>query len=831
VLTGVGFDGNTQVEFIGSNGIPRAPTRVEQVSSTALNLFLPTMSWPPDVYSVRVTKGITSRTQANAFTLGGVGEAKLEVRIIGTALRPEGGQTLYLEYANVGTRSMPTPLLKVTAFNSGVVVVDKLNRRPQDRFTAVTGGGGYGARSVRLGYRFRVSMPLHTTQVMAIAPGPTPGILNPGERGVVPVYFDGLSEERGQNKVQFSVGSLTANDTSIIDLGPPAPGLFNEVYFPRHGRRLPGPVPEPVHHGFDAPFAPDWNALETSSLPETADSAGWHAVWQNVVSASGPLWADYVMMLGDNMNHLAKIDQISNDPAKLFNFEVLQSTGSLHPVRTLAGAVDASAPSSGFPLVFRRVFGQPILSRYKLGPLGRGWTHNWDISVQGLEQFQGAVVHGPNGADRFFGRYNDGTYTATDGDTGKLTFAGNVFRLTEADGTVWQFGSHGLKNALDYVEDPNGNRITCGYSGALLTSLTHTSGRQLILAYNGAGRLVSLTDPLAAGAGDDRITTYEYDGSGEHLVRVTAPGNRVTDYAYHTTGALARLHALTSVIHPDLTDDAFAYDDRGRLIQSSSSCCGGAQTVSYAYDSAGTITVTDATDRTTQLLYGLRGQLAQVRDGEGRVVNFGYDEISRLTQLRGPGGERYSYGYDDLGNLTRLEDPLRQPSDFTYEPTFNGSRKCGTRAATPFNTATTRAATSPASPIPATPPNASPTTPAATSPPPPIAAAMSSPTATTPPASSPPRITAPRPASPTLPTPTTPPATSPTRPPGIRSSPLTKPSTFPTSLSPTASPASTIRVGSSSPSTTTPPVAAPGAPIRTETSPTTSTTRSAGSTA
>ena len=144
-------------------------------------------------------------------------------------------------------------------------------------------------------------------------------------------------------------------------------------------------------------------------------------------------------------------------------------------------------------------------------------------------------------------------YTAAAGDTGKLTVTGGLFRLAEADGTVWQFRS---QNLLDYVQDPNGNRITCGYSGTLLTSLTHSSGKQILLAYDGAGRIVSLTDPVGAGSADDRVTSYEYDATGEHLARVTAPGNRVTTYAYQTTGTAYRLHALLGVTYPDLTQDA-----------------------------------------------------------------------------------------------------------------------------------------------------------------------------------------------------------------------------------------------------------------------------------
>ncbi len=259
-------------------------------------------------------------------------------------------------------------------------------------------------------------------------------------------------------------------------------------------------------------------------------------------------------------------------------------------------------------------------------------------------------------------------YVSSPGDSGKLSLQNSVFHLIEKDGTRWQFNNELL---LAYVQDSNGNRVTCGYTGRRLTSLTDSSGRQLLLQYHGAGLLSQVIDPLGPGAADDRITTYEYDGAGEHLIRVTAPGARVTTYAYHTAGLPQRLHALSGATRPDLTQDSFAYDEQGRLIETSRNCCDGAQKVTYAYDSVGTVSVTDATGRLTVLFYGQGGQLAQVIDGEDRRVAFAYDNAGQLAQLTGPGGERYGYSHDNLGNLVEIEDPLHQVSNFAYETKFN----------------------------------------------------------------------------------------------------------------------------------------------------------------
>ena len=50
------------------------------------------------------------------------------------------------------------------------------------------------------------------------------------------------------------------------------------------------------------------------------------------------------------------------------------------------------------------------------------------------------------------------------------------YLLTEADGTVTDYNANGT---LNYIQDTNGNRITAGYTGGQLTSLTASSGQSI----------------------------------------------------------------------------------------------------------------------------------------------------------------------------------------------------------------------------------------------------------------------------------------------------------------------------------------------------------------
>ena len=610
---------------------------------------------------------------------------------------------------------MPAPLLQVVADGNALLTTS------EDQLGTIL---TTGSRPSGLG---------NSVQLLGVGSSATPGILQPGESGRVAVYYVGLSTDNGANQLTFSLGSLTTADTTEkvwyrkeadpISFSRPAGGggggtTTVPINLPPHAdppsgaERLvferPGTGDRDVDvrlrlypntATFEEYVMIDWNAVR-ESRPSSVPADAWDAILVNLRSSYGDFWADYVATMAGNANALALVGQRTSDLSALWGFEVAQASAALSPVRYLAGAVDAAVTAPGLPLVFSRVYGQDLVSRFKTGPLGRGWSHNWDIAA--TTDVEGNVIlHGPGGVDRFFTRADfprivtkSPIYLASPGDNGRLTSDNGLFTLRETDGTTWKFRVDGK---LDYVQDTNSNRITLGYdTPGRLISLTHSSGRQLLLQYTildfgmdpSSARIERLIDTMGPGAADDRVTTYQYD-SGD-LVRVTAPGNRVTTYAYAVASTVPfapfdgrgrpvafpampdpRSHALTSVTHPDGSHDFFAYDARGRLTETKRD--GDTERVAFSYSSTSTgeVTVTDATNRATTLRFGFGGQLVQVRDADGRIVGFGYDSKFQLDGLGGPGGEEYDYTYDARGNLTGITDALNLETTFTYEPTFN----------------------------------------------------------------------------------------------------------------------------------------------------------------
>jgi len=609
-LTGAGFDDTTTVQFIGLDDSIHTPLETRLVSSSNLVLTLDLPTWLATSYRVRVTNSRGSDELTGVFTVTHGGTSNLQTNLVvpsAVGFSIPVKQTIWIEYKNTGDLAMPAPLLKLTGDHGARITADSALAVPVAGFGAVLGV-------------------TDTVQVLGLGSSSTPWILQPGESGRIPVYYIGLSQHSNYPQVTFSLSTLTADDNRQID----------------------------------------WASFTDSPRPETIPPDAWQAILANLTSQVGSQWGDYVVALDGNLNHLQSVGQNTTDIASLWSFAIAQASAQLQPVQTLAGSVDASEPATGLPLVFSRVYGESIISRYMLGPLGRGWSTNWNIFVQQLTNGD-VMLRGPGGADRYFTHnLREGTFKASPGDFGQLTMNSGLFRLTETDGTVWQFRSDLL---LDFFQDTNANRTTLGYTNGLLTSLTHSSGKQLLIEYNAGGRISRVIDPVGPGTDDDRITTYEYDASGEHLLRVIAPGNRITDYTYDTGNVLQRKHALTSVAYADGTHSFFAYDDRGRLIETSAD--GGAERVRYTFDAAGGVTVTDATDRNTFLAYGLNGRLELVRDGEGRTVDFVNCSCGHVTQITGPGGEKYGYSYDVRGNLIAITDPLGHTTGFTYDPTFN----------------------------------------------------------------------------------------------------------------------------------------------------------------
>jgi RHS repeat-associated protein len=600
-LIGAGFLHPIEVALVDSAGALHLPDTVELDTSSRLTAIFAPNRLAPGRYAVRVARDASSVLLDTAIEIVADGEPQLETNlIVPAAVGLNAHATIHVEYANTGQVSMPAPILVLGPANPGGVNQPWL---ALDKNKVASGLWSAGSPE---GFS-------HSVQFLAS--GARAGILQPGESLRVPIHFVGVANlDRSNPEVQFSLGALRADDQT------PA----------------------------------DWASLKSSMRPAYVGEDAWNIVWDNFVAQAGVTWGDYAAMLSRNAVHLERQGQLVQDIALLLALSFRQAD-ALSPVPVLASATDATLPAPGLPLVFQRAYAQPISRRFELGPLGRGWTHNWQWNLERRES--GAIViTDMTGTPRIF--QPDGRpgrpYLAAPGDSGALRpAAGDTFTLTEADGVVRGFRSDGQ---LDYVADPNGNRISCAYAAGRLTGLSHSSGESLTLSYHSTGLLAELLDAHG------RRTRFAYQG--EHLVTVTAYDDRVTSYAYKLGQAPATEHALAEIALPDGTRRFFDYDSRGRL--SSTYRDGNAETVAFDHDTIGRVSLTDALGHATRYFFDHAGRVAKIENPLGHAVQFGFDDLGRLANAVDPAGLSSAFEYDRRGNLIRSTDALRNVTRFTY---------------------------------------------------------------------------------------------------------------------------------------------------------------------
>ncbi|WP_240695693.1 RHS repeat-associated core domain-containing protein, partial [Candidatus Chloroploca sp. Khr17] len=600
-LTGAGLLSPLEIALVGSTGTVYEAQTVDVDSSTAARATFPAGTVPAGVYDVRVTHHAQTATLPTAVTLIEGGTAKLDLNLI---LPSRFGYhqlaTVLVEYTNSGDAPMPAPLLLVTATQNGqpgaIITLE------QHRLS-----GGFWTSAMPQGF---------ANDVQFLAAGETPGVLQPGETRRVPVYYAGWQRpwDFSYPPFDWEVKVLDANDTTPVD----------------------------------------WAALKDGMRPDYVQPDAWDVLWANYTTLAGNTWGDYVRMLSQNAQYLARLGQRVDDITTLQAFSFRQADG-LNPMRVLASGMDAVVEGPGLTIAFERSYLQPLSRRFELGDLGRGWTHNWH---QGMTVSDDGTVSITDltGTPRIFqpdSRYS-GRYLAQPGDQATLRTADGGYRLTEASGLI-QFYRDGK---LQYLEEPNGNRITITYTGEQMTRLEHSSGGLLAFTYTPAGYLATITDQ------DGRQTTYTYNGA--YLASVTTDDGRTTTYTYATEGAAQ--HALASIGQPDGVTQNFTYDSLGRLATTSRD--DGQEQISFTYAS-GRVNMTDALGNTNRFFFDTWSRIVKIENALGQAVVMSFNDFGNLTATTDPDGLSTTFAYDLRGNLTETTDAMRRTTRFAYERTTN----------------------------------------------------------------------------------------------------------------------------------------------------------------
>jgi hypothetical protein len=309
----------TTVQFIGRDGSIHSPSNTRAISTTALSLDLDLTTWPAGSYDVRVIKGTATDTRPAAFSVMAGGVPKLETNLIvpsAVGFNIPVRQTIWVEYKNTGDAAMLAPLLTLHGDNGALLTADISRAIPFNRFYSQQPPAGV----------------TDTVQLLATGSGSSPGTLQPGESGRIPVYYIGLAANVHYPQITFSLSDLTADDVSWSN----TTSSTVVHILPDGTREIITTTTTTSEDWHD-----NWSSVGAAARPESVPADAWDAVVANVTAGRA--------RLGQLRPETCRGCQL---PAcrrpgyeglnQLWNFEIAQASAALGPVQYLAGAVDAS---------------------------------------------------------------------------------------------------------------------------------------------------------------------------------------------------------------------------------------------------------------------------------------------------------------------------------------------------------------------------------------------------------------------------------------------------------------------------------------------------------
>jgi RHS repeat-associated protein len=384
------------------------------------------------------------------------------------------------------------------------------------------------------------------------------------------------------------------------------------------------------------------------------------------------------------------------------------------PVNTQTGdlnesTTDASVSTFGEPLDFTRTYDSSLAQTQAAagtpGPLGFGWTDNWNMSLNINSQV--ITVNEADGSQVQFTPPVDGACVEPDvgsGDAGTYCVLPDVTASLTYDSatSTYMFITHPYESytfnaagELTSETGPGGAATTVAYdtpspgSGACPSSATScetvstASGRSLVIASNSAGLVTSVTDPRGNSWTYGYCATSSDTCSTGDLTSVTdadTAGN-VTSYTYDARNSDPGLaDDLLTITKPngqpggrDAGDSLVnTYNGAGQVI-SQTDPDGNETTFDYSHmyvGGNGYTLVTDPDGNETQYSY-TNGLLTSRRKGYGTsspsTSSYSPDPDTDLNDATtNPDHQTTSYTYDADGNLTSTTNPLGEESTASY---------------------------------------------------------------------------------------------------------------------------------------------------------------------
>ena len=249
---------------------------------------------------------------------------------------------------------------------------------------------------------------------------------------------------------------------------------------------------------------------------------------------------------------------------------------------------------------------------------------------------------------------------------------GNLTSITNALGHVVIITSYDAVGRPLTIRDPNGLITTLTYNFRGQVTSRNIGGEVTNYAYDPAGQLSKATLP------DGSFLSMAYDGA-QRLIGMTdtlgnriaytldALGNRTKEGVFDPTGALAQAHS-------------HAFDALSKLAKGVGALN---QTTIYAYDNNGNRTnVTDPLNHGTKSVFDALNRLVQLFDANNQPTALGYDANERLTRVTDPRSLTTTYNYNGLDDQTSQVSPDTGTTSRTFDSAGNVATSTDARGST-----------------------------------------------------------------------------------------------------------------------------------------------------